>query len=174
MFCVAFVCWIATEFKLSEEFVVRQSTRNDIRIAREILRLNINEFRTLLNDHHLFQFLESSYFSLAGRFCHRREIGELRFQNAGLDALLEDFTEHLQNLLINVARNTVPELIGGELMTGFKPARTVSKEEYDRQLELAELANQEGSRAWMSLQELVNKIHIDVPEAIDESLFQID
>lgn len=167
-FLVALVVWIATEIKHSEEIVFRQSSPNDVRVAKELLRLHAHTFRTLLNDRDLFQFLDSNHFSDSHDFCHRRNTGQLRFQNLSLDGLLEKFASDLGKLNHSIAQNTVPELIGGQFMTGFKPRTIVSQEEYDRQLALAEHANEQASVAWGSLENLVNQLHIRVPEALDE------
>lgn len=170
VFLVALLTWTFTEFKFSEEVQFRESSPNDIRVARELVELHAGQFRYLLKDADLFQFVESDCYSQVNNLCNRHETGKLEFQNKGLNKKLENLIGDLEKLGLFVAQHTVPEMIGGVWRTGFKPFDNVTQERYDELLVLSGEANELASNAWEKLDSLVSIIKIRVPEALDEKI----
>ncbi|PWE37049.1 hypothetical protein DD563_14500 [Pelagicola sp. LXJ1103] len=136
-------------------------------MARDFIRLHSNEFRYLLKDTDLFQFVDANLYSQVNNLRRRHETGKLEFQHKELNEKLSAFVADLEVLGLFVAQHTVPELIGGVLRTGFKPCETVTQEEYDQLITLSLEANDLASKAWERLDALVAMIKKSVPEALD-------
>lgn len=100
----------------------------------------------------------------------RRERGVFTFQNEELDKKLSSFIEKLEMLYEKIAQDTVPEMIGGEFRTGYKPMSIVPDEEYQRRRSESQAANKFAWNAWDSLEILVQHIKTDIPEALDEPI----
>ncbi|WP_040816984.1 hypothetical protein [Litoreibacter arenae] len=167
IFLCLFVAWIATEVKQSEEVIYRESTPNDIRLSREFLELHRWQFRDLFNEADLFQFREREDYSRCYNISNRRDVGDLEFQDKELDALLSKFIESLDEFNNYIAGNTAPELVGGRMMTGFKPVGIVSQEKYDRLLKEARKANELADEVWKRFDYLIAQVKRLVPEALD-------
>lgn len=164
---VATVVWIAGEFKFSEEVNLRDSSPNDIRLAKELLELHRSQFRSLFNDADLFQFRDREDYSRCYSIANRREVGELEFQDKELDRLLSKFVARLNEFNSCIAGNTVPELVGGRMMTGFKPVGIVTQETYDRLRSESLKANVLADEVWQCFDYLVSRVKRLVPEALD-------
>ncbi|MBP9184896.1 MAG: hypothetical protein KBF78_17305 [Fuscovulum sp.] len=167
VFSVAFVTWLLTEVKQSEEVVFRQSSPNDIRVSKELVNLHREEFRVLLDEHDMHGFIDYRYVQLLDDVLHRFKTEKLEFQNRRLQDLTNDFLKSAQAFRRYIAENTTPTLLGGQEVIGFKNDRIVSDVEFQRSLNLSETANDLGSRAWDRLESLVHAIKVQVPECLD-------
>lgn len=169
-FSVATVVWVFTEFKTSEEAVPAHASPNDIRNARDLLRLHSEEFRILLNEHDTFQFLMEEYYGCANRLLNRWEIGQFVFQNRELNELFGSFCAKLEAFQSFIGLNTVPEEIGGRWRVGFKPRHIVTEEEYNARFAKSRTAIDLASSAWQDFDTLCEALHKQIPEALNEPL----
>ncbi|SIT74754.1 hypothetical protein SAMN05421665_0102 [Yoonia rosea] len=161
-FATACVFWIFTEFKTVEK---SKATENDVRVARELLELHAGQFRFLLKETDLWQFISSEYYTNLGNFCDRWDREVLFFHDQQLNQQLEKLVKELSELHNKIAMNTVPVLLGGEFKTGFKQTRYVSEDEYDKLRAKSKEANSLASTAWQTLDEIVSKVRRTIPEA---------
>lgn len=170
VFGTAFIIWVLTELKQSEEVSSSSVSMNDVRIGREMLKLHKGEFRYLLKDQDLWSFVESDAYSGLREFCNRRDDGSMLFHNRKLDKMLTDLTERLDTLSEKIAQDTVPEMIGGVMMTGYIPFRIVTDEEYQLRMKSSKEANAIANQAWNALDKLAREIRSGIPQALDEPL----
>jgi hypothetical protein len=164
---VALFVWIATEIKLSEEIQLRESSPNDIRVAKEKILLHQGWLRDLLKDHNTWNYLDCQVYTEVGHLINRFERRELFFGNAAIERLNVLFMKQLKDFYQFISINTSPEMIAGKSMTAFKPFAFVSDDEYKRRENLAKQANQMANSAWDRLDSLVAAIHKEIPEALD-------
>lgn len=167
-FTVALVVWIATEIKFSEEVQLRNSSPNDIRVAKKFAGLHANEFRHLLKDHEFFGFIDQSAITFIGQIIHERSSGSLIFQNKEMDHLLGRFLDNLNVLYRFIAQHTAPEMVAGSMTVSFKPRGIFDDEEYNRNQKLSWEADALADVSWKKLETLVAAIHQQIPEVLDE------
>ncbi|MCE8534552.1 hypothetical protein KBY24_14255 [Ruegeria pomeroyi] len=170
VFCVSFVVWVFTEFKLSEELGSHRISSNDIRNAREVLTWHSSKMRSLLKEADLWSFVPSDRYSDIRDVVSRWEKGQLFFHNKTLAKKFDALMRSLDQLYMKIAMDTAPEMIGGIFRTGYKPYGIVTDEEYERRRELSKEANAIASTAWTLLDELSSQIRRDMPEAVENPL----
>ena len=95
---VAVFVWIATEIKLSEEVQLRDSSPNDIRLARMLLQYHAEQFRIILKDHDFHGTIEPRYVSEIGSFLNQLESQHLSFQKKLLEPDFDRFVSSLERL----------------------------------------------------------------------------
>ncbi len=166
-FFTALIVWVCTEFKQAFAEPEFAKFPRDIRLSRELISLHQNELRTLLKDTDLWSFVDSIQYSKCYRLVNRRDVGEFTFLDEVLEQKAEDFFVSLGALAEFIAANTAPEQIAGGLMTGFKPARYVTDEEYERLRQLADQANSLASNAWDTLEAIVLVTRKRCPDAFE-------
>ena len=164
--CTAFVVWLLTEVKQSEEVIEFSATPNDVRVSKELLKLHKNQFRILLNDTDLWMFLDDEIYRKAFHLENSRDRGDLEFQNKRLDTQLEEFMVFLSKFNRHVAQHTTPEDVAGRAHIGYKPIGTVQDDEYQRRLLLSKEANSLADEAWRAYEKLISSIKIETPEAL--------
>lgn len=166
-FAIALVVWVAGEIKLSEEFIEKPSSQNDVRLGREIIEMHTGDVRSLLKDTDLFQFVDERIYDKVFNFLSDFDRGKKEFQNRRLGREFDDFVEGLKDFSRYVAIETVPVNLGGSLCRGFKPEHTVTEEEYERQKALSKKANDLADLAWGKLDALAARVKIEIPEVLD-------
>lgn len=173
VFLVSAVVWVFTEFKFNDDIENARASPNDVRNARDLLRLHAEEFRTLLKHHDTFQFLDVAYYNLVSQLLRRSQNGSFIFQNKELENKFRSFCTALERFDQFVGSHTAPELIAGALRTGFKPYQRVSQEQYNQCLNLAREANDLASEAWDKLTLFCEAVKELAPEAFDEPLSEV-
>ena len=170
IFATAFVLWVLSEVKLSEDFEPPVTSENDVRVAKELLRLHAYNFRHLLKDHDLFGYTEQSYFKLLDDFVVRYDRSQLLFHDKEMQRSLGVFVERLRPLRKHISQNTVPIQIVGNMMIGYKPYQYVTPDDYDRLHGLAAEANDLATEAWSNFDAFVAVVRRRVPDALNDHL----
>jgi hypothetical protein len=98
---------------------------------------------------------------------HRRSIHEFVFETETVDSLFVKFCSALEALMRHVAQHTTPTSFGDMARTAYKPDKTVSQEEYDRQLALSKEANLLATIAWRELDSLAKLVRTELPETLE-------
>lgn len=170
-FCTAVVFWIAVEIKLSEEVQIRDSSPNDVRLARILLQYHAEQFRILLKDHDFHSTIHPRYISEVGYFLNEYETRHLSFQKKQLTENFEKFCKYLTEFSRKVAEYTVPYNFPGGFRTSVRGPENMNDFEISdsHAREIKEL-NELGFKAWDALDELVISIKRNVPESLDDSL----
>lgn len=164
-FGTALVVWLITEFKKSEEASLDEPSPNDIVVAEELLAQHSGDLRWLLKDTDLWSFVDSALYSYVIDICDRFDRESLFFHEPRLHSKLSDFVSRLSRFQGHIAQHTVPEFVGGSMMTGFKPAETVDDEEYERRRTAARRANELASEAWGAFDVLILEVKKKLPQA---------
>jgi len=162
-FLTLFGLWLVAEFKLGEEPTVVGPSENDIDTGADLLAVHTGELRLLLKDHNLWGPIDNGIFVRARRLGDRYERGELYFHNENLNVKLKEFVEKLSAFNGYVGLTTAPDLVGGRLMTGYKPLEIVTEELFARKQREAEEANDFASAAWGALDDLAREIRTLLP-----------
>jgi hypothetical protein len=171
LFVSAAVTWIFVEIKFSEEVIIRNSSENDIRIARIILDHHSEQFRIILKDHHFHSSIDPRYVSELGAFLHEHSNHHLIFQNKHLKEPLEIFVKKLGEFSQKLAQYSVPYNIGGSWRTSIRPlGERISENDLERYSREISEVNALGTEAWQALDSLALTVRKEVPEALDKPL----
>ena len=156
---------------MSEEIQLRDSSPNDIRLARILLQYHAEQFRIILKDHDFHGTIESRYVTEIGAFLNQLHSQHLAFQKNVLKPAFDRFIGSLELFRSKVAKFTGPYLFGGQSRTSVRDPRYVNDLEIadHHKKEIDEL-NSLGFIAWGHLDGLVAKINKFVPEALDTPL----
>ncbi|QPH52530.1 hypothetical protein [Pontivivens ytuae] len=164
----AFVVWHFTEFKLSEELGSSQVSQNDVRVARELVELHAGQLRGLLKDADLWALINSDRYTEVHSLLNRWKRGTFMFHNKTLNTDLNAFMKQLDALSSKISQDTVPEMVGGQWRTGYKPVSIVSQQEYHRLMSESKSANAIAGNTWVLLDQIVEKIRTKIPEVWDQ------
>lgn len=168
-FITAISLWIAAECTQNGE-QTKPPTQNDLRVARELAELHAGELRYLLKETDLWTFVDSEIYSRLGGFLNRWERGTMHFHDEDMNRRLSVLMSTLNELHHKISQDTVPEMINGKMRTGYKPARTIPQEEYDRLLSESKVANKIASKAWNQLDVITSEIRQRFQSAFDDPI----
>lgn len=170
-FVLAFVVWLFTEFKMSEEVIYRASTPNDIRLGREVFSYSTWVFRELLKDHDYHRGIRPRYFSEATGLLHESELGIAHFQDRKVQRKYDDFITRLRLLIDHMTQFSTPERFGSVTLQSIIPARIFDDMNISEQhrTEIRE-ANRLATEAWKAMVPLIAEIKIRIPEVFDEPI----
>lgn len=163
-FILALAVWIVTEIKESDEIIYRAATKNDIRLARELISYHADKFRVLLKDHDHYHPLNTQYFSEASLLLNEQETGLAFFQDRRLAPRFMDFCHALNVFSSYMAEHSSPNEFGLQSIRypGTQDPRRVEGEIKE--------ANRLASLAWQEMVILINEIKDRAPEAFDEPI----
>lgn len=169
-FFIAFVFWIATEVKESEEVIFRSATKNDIRVARQMVSYASDKFRFLLREHDFSFGLPPRYLSEAGALVHDFEVGSVFFQDRRVHPMFLDFCESLRKFVDYLSLHSSPEMVStGMLQYVVPPTIRGTPFETEHRAAVDEV-NRLGTAAWEKLLPLISIIRERVPEAFDDPI----
>lgn len=173
-FITAVVVWLVAELATSETSKKVEVSPNDVRRARDIIRLHSHELRVVLNDNITWNFLNDEYYQLCGRLISKKQTGEFVFLDPNVQPRFELFIKKLDKFHFYIGEHASPETIGGQWRTGFKPFRIVSQEEYDLRRERSDVADTKANEVWAELEKLVSTIKNEIPMAYDSPIEELD
>lgn len=162
-FLVALAVWLLTEIKESDEVIYRAATKNDIRLARELISYFSDKFKTLLKEHDYHSAIHPQYFSEVHLLLNEHEVGTAFFQDRRIMPLFNDFCRELETFSKYMAEHSSPNEFGRQSII---PSWFVGEE--DRFKDEIKEANRLASRAWARLTPLIGKIKDRIPEAFEE------
>lgn len=164
-FLIALGVWIMTEVKESDEVIYRAATKNDIRLARELVSYASDKFKHVLRDHDFHSSIEKRYLSEVFAFDHEYNIGIVFFQDKRVAPLLDEFCCELEVFASHIAQHSAPDEFGRASIVPTEAMRNRDRFEP----EITE-ANRLASRAWDQFLPLIGKIKERIPEAFDEPI----
>lgn len=164
-FLVALGVWILTEIKESDEVIYRAATKNDIRLARELVSYASDKFKNILREHDFHNPIGRRYLSEVFTLVDEYDVGTAFFQDKRVAPLFEVFCQELDVFAMYMAQHSAPNDQG---RASIVPSRFAGpRNRFDA--EIAE-ANRLSRRAWDQLLPLITKIKERIPEAFDEPI----
>lgn len=162
-FVIAFIFWVLTEIKESDEVVYQASTLNDIRLARQMTSYASDKFRSILRDHDHSRPIPARFLSEISALLHESEAGTAFFQDKRVQPLFEDFCTVADAYRLHMATYSSPDDMGNQSLH-------LKDHPYDDDRIRNELdeANRLATRAWSHLPPLIAKIMERIPETFDE------
>lgn len=164
-FVVAFVFWILSEIKESDEVVFQTSTKNDIRLARQMVSYAADIFRSNLKDHDHHSAIDGRFLIELNSLIHENDIGTTFFQDKRVKPLFEDFCFFAEVYSLHMATNSSPDGHGRQTLH----LRGHEGEHHRVQSQMDE-ANRLAGLAWKRLPPLIAKIKERIPETFDEPI----
>ena len=179
---VSLAVWIMAEVNksgLSPKITVEQGSlpleprkisQNDVRVARQVWRFHARTLRGLLHETDLWSFVPIEQYDILSDFVNRVERNEVFFNHPELSDELDQFIASATEFLEKIAVDTVPELIGGQWVKGYKPFEIVSDERYRSLRAKSIAANALAATVWQNLDALLERIRAVAPETFDYPL----
>ncbi len=164
-FLIALGVWIMTEVKESDEVIYRAATKNDIRLARELVSYASDKLKHVLKDHDFHSSIEKRYLSEVFAFDHEYKIGIVFFQDKRVAPLLDDFCRELEIFAQYITQHSVSDDFGRASIVPFE----LMGERERFEIEIVE-ANRLANNAWNKILPLIGKIKERIPEAFDEPI----
>ena len=170
-FLVSVFVWLATEIKRSEEVVFQDSTKNDIRLARELVGYSRFQLRHLLKDHDFHRGLEPRFLTEAEGLLSDWELKIAFFQDKRLAPLFEAFCNDLSAFDRYFAVNSGYERFGSVYRQSIlTPDEADQWDVPAHKLSVIQETNHLASKSWNSFERLVQRVRERVPEAFDETI----
>lgn len=169
-FLVTAFVWILTEIKESDEVIYRASTKNDIRLAREMVSYASDKFLTILRDHDFHNSFLTRYLTEIDQLLHDFEVGTAFFQDRRVQPLFADLCAVLKPLRDHLAVHSGPSTGQPGVMQSIRPLELIGTEYGQHYEEQIGEANRLASLAWRQVPPLVARIKERVPEAFDEAI----
>ena len=94
-FLVSLGVWMGAEFRESEEVVFRRSTKNDIRVSRELLRYFYYDFRYLFYQTDFSETFDESVINSLHSICSDIVFGLLFFQDKKVEPTFKELSQKL-------------------------------------------------------------------------------
>ena len=170
-FATALVVWVLAEFKMSEEVLYRDSSPNDIRLAKKILAYRASTLALILRDHDFHSSIDERYLREIDALVVDWANGTAKFQNSRVQKAFDGFCEALKDFNIYLSLHSSP-LSGSE---GRRQSVIPMKHYGDFDLpqpycgEVLE-TNRLATIAWNKLERVYMVIDKEIPEARDEPL----
>ena len=164
-FIIAFVFWILAEIKESDEIVFQTSTKNDIRLASQMVSYASDVFRSNLEQHDHYGTIDRRFLIELDSLIHENDIGTAFFQDRRVQPLFEDFCCVAKAYSRHMATHSSPDQFGRQTLylRGYEDGVHRVKAEIDE-------ANRLATLAWKRLPPLMAKIKERIPETFNEPI----